>query len=309
MRRMLVLLTLVLAMGLQFAPSGASTPGTGKPLPVPYSFLTGVVTASATGKLPGANDWTCRPTAAHPNPVVLVHGTFSTAINNWQTFAPLLANSGYCVYAFNYGAADGNNSETSVIGGLARMQDGAAIMRTFVDKVLASTGAKKVDVLGHSQGTIMPAWYVKYLGGAAKVDKYVSIGAVWHGTAVAEASKIFTLLFGKGDESTPLCVACGQLAPGTEFVNAIRKGGVATPGVTYTNILTRVDELVVPFTSGIEPGMTNHVLQDICPIDLSDHTQMVADRTTAALVLNALDPKHPRPVPCQLVLPVIGGLG
>ena len=80
------------------------------------------------------------------------------------------------------------------------------------------------------------------------------------------------------------------------------------PGITYTNIVTRLDELVIPYTSGIEPGMTNLIVQDYCGLDLSEHFQIVADPVAAALVLNALDPANPRPVPCQLVLPFVGNV-
>jgi triacylglycerol lipase len=75
------------------------------------------------------------------------------------------------------------------------------------------------------------------------------------------------------------------------------------PGISYTNIVTQYDELVEPYTSGIEPGETNIVLQDQCPIDFTEHFQIAADPVAAADVLNALDPAHPRTVPCTLVLP------
>jgi hypothetical protein len=44
--------------------------------------------------LSGANDFTCKPTAAHPNPVVLVHGLGATASENWYFLAPFLAEHG-----------------------------------------------------------------------------------------------------------------------------------------------------------------------------------------------------------------------
>lgn len=299
-------LTLLLAGLLATTTLGVLPRAEAEPLPVPYSFAPSAVVGGATGALPGANDWSCRPTARHPRPVVLVHGTFATAADNWQTFAPLLKNEGYCVFALNYGGSNLGVPPGEYVGGLARMEDGAATLKRFVAKVRKATGARKVDLVGHSQGALMPNYYVRFLGGARHVKRYVALAGPWHGTLVASPANAFAAVFGKDDESTPVCVACGQFPRDSSFMKKMRAGGVAAPGVQYTNIVTRYDELVVPYTSGLEAGMRNHVVQDYCPTDLSEHAQLAADPVAAALVLNALDPKHLRAVPCTLVLPLLG---
>jgi triacylglycerol lipase len=86
----------------------------------------------------------------------------------------------------------------------------------------------------------------------------------------------------------------------------MRKGGPAVDGVRYTNIVTMYDQLVVPYTSGIQRGMRNFVLQEQCNLDLSEHFQVVASPVVARIVLNTLDPRHRRPVPCTPVLPFVG---
>src|SRR5881392_56965 len=52
---------------------------------------------------PGANDFSCRPSPAHPHPVVLVHGTFGDMTVSWNLIAPALKAEGYCVFALDYG--------------------------------------------------------------------------------------------------------------------------------------------------------------------------------------------------------------
>lgn len=306
---------LALGLGLVAAvPAQASE----RPLPVPYSFLPSAVIAGlgVDADPPGANDWTCEPDADHPNPVVLVHGLTGNKATNWQTFSPLLANEGYCVFALTYGqSALAPAPLSEIIGGLTRIEDSAAQLSQFVDRVLAATGTSKVDILGHSEGTLMPNYYAKFLDGAAKIDKYVSIAPLWHGTnpvALDTVARLGTpfgvtpILFGALE---PFFASGPQLLAGSDFIKKMRSGGTPiVDGITYTNIVTIYDELVVPYTSGIEPGMTNLTVQDYCPIDFSEHFQIVADPVAAGLVLNALDPENPRPVPCRLVLPFIGTL-
>lgn len=78
--------------------------------------------------------------------------------------------------------------------------------------------------------------------------------------------------------------------------------------MAYTNIVTRYDEMATPYTTGVlnEPGVRNRTVQDGCEIDFSDHFAAPYSRRIAAMTFNALDPSRPKPVPCNLVLPVVG---
>ena len=84
------------------------------------------------------------------------------------------------------------------------------------------------------------------------------------------------------------------------MVRKLTRGGAVARGVTYTTIPTRHDELVTPYTSGLlfARNATNHVLQDVCPNDLSEHAAEAFDPVVARLAFNALDPTHARRVSC-----------
>src|SRR5581483_2328726 len=84
----------------------------------------------------------------------------------------------YCVFALTYGASPND----PYIGGVEPMEQSSAQLAAFVNRVLAATHAKKVDLVGHSEGTVMPQYYLKFRGGATKVAKYVAIAPLYQGT-------------------------------------------------------------------------------------------------------------------------------
>src|SRR5215208_862213 len=167
MRRMTILVAVAMAM------LGVGAGTAQADLPVIWNGVYGYAHTSPTASPPGANDWTCQPSAAHPRPVVLVHGTFADMSNSWQALSPLLHNRGYCVFALNYGSYNGSGALG--IYGTGDIRQSAAQLSSFVDQVLAATGAAEVDLVGHSQGGMMPRYYLKYLGGAAKVRALVGL--------------------------------------------------------------------------------------------------------------------------------------
>src|SRR3954449_4556761 len=224
---------------------------------------------------PGANDFTCKPTAAHPAPVVLVHGTFEGAADNWATASPKFKAAGYCVFALDYG-----NRATGDIAA-----SGGQLER-FVDAVLAVTGARKVSMVGHSQGGMMPRYYLKFLGGLDKVDDLVGLVPSNHGTQdTGPGNPLTQAAFGV------VCPACVQQTAGSPFLTNLNAGD-ETPGhVSYTQITTRYDEVVTPYLSAyLAPGKktTNITLQDLCPADRSDHVFIPTDPVAIQLVLDAL---------------------
>lgn len=260
------------------------------------------------GSPPGANDWDCEPSDAHPDPVVLVHGLGANMSDNWGFMSPLLADAGYCVFALTYGRNPAAPPPLrDRVGGLVRMESSAQELSEFVDEVLDATGAKKVDILGHSEGSLMPTYYVKFLDGAPKVDDYIGLTPLWDGTKLGglflaqQAAREFGLTPAEEALFAPFCQSCPQFVHGSDFLEEINSdGGPAHPKLTYTMILTKYDELVIPYTSGLldAENATNFVLQDECATDLSEHGAVAFDPVAGQLVLNALDPDSAAPLPC-----------
>lgn len=258
-----VLISVLTALGV-VVPAGAEG---GFPIPLP---------TSPGGDPTGANDWSCTPTAKRPTPVIIVHGTFGDRKNLLDDLSSAMVDAGFCVFSLDYGNR-----------GSAPIADSARELKAFTTKVLDATGAAKVSMVGHSQGGMMPRYYIKFLGGDRVVEDLIGIAPSNHGTSVV------------GDPSNPisgaalgaLCPACLEQAAGSTFLKRLNSGD-ETPGrVSYTQITTKYDEVVVPHTSGYldrGPRTTNVTLQDACPNDFAEHLFIPMSKTAIGWVLDAL---------------------
>ncbi|MGW1165549.1 esterase/lipase family protein [Streptomyces sp. NPDC002550] len=309
---------LALALGVgQGAAAAAGDPAPppprGKILDFPLAAIGGLVHPDAPP--PGADDWHCRPTPAHPRPVVLLHGTWANAYDDWGLMAPYLKQLGYCVFAAEYGGAPGNPVKAT-----AHVPDSARQIAEYVDRVLQATGAHQVDLVGHSQGGgLTPRWYLRFDGGTDpahpernKVHGLIGLAPSNHGTTGSGLGTLTTKLGLDKPVSGVLGEAYEDQLVGSEVNTTLDRGGDTQPGVGYTVIATRYDEVVTPYTHQFltaGPGATvrNITIQDICRDDASEHLSIAYDSNAAQLVRNALDPAHAEPVRCGVALPLLGG--
>ncbi|MFI1174597.1 esterase/lipase family protein [Streptomyces melanogenes] len=249
----------------------------------------------------GWNDYSCKPSAAHPRPVVLVHGTFGNSVDNWLALAPYLVHRDYCVFSLDYGQLPG----VPLFNGLGHIDKSAEQLAGFVDKVLAATGAPKADLVGHSQGGMMPRWYLKFLGGASKVNTLVGIAPDNHGTTLLGLTALLPYFPGAGDLLNLATPGLADQVAGSPFLAKLNEGGDTVPGVHYTVIASKYDEVVTPYRSQFlnGPDVDNVLIQDKCALDLSEHVAMgLTDRITYHEVVNALDPAHATPTTCLSVI-------
>ena len=100
-------------------------------------------------------------------PVIFVHG-FLASGDTWSNAVEHFRQAGYCsdrLYAFDWNSISGTgktNEQTLV---------------QLIDRVLASTGARQVDLVGHSAGGGLVRGLLKDSTLAQKVGRYVHIGS------------------------------------------------------------------------------------------------------------------------------------
>lgn len=207
-------------------------------------------------------------------PVLLVHGTFTNAEENWGwNYAHVLPARGFDVCTVTLPN---------------RSMDDIQVASEYVVhaiREIAARSGRKVDVIGHSQGGLEPRWALRWWPSLrALVDDDVMLASPNHGTAVDPGCP------------GPCPAAFWQMKPGSAFITALNAGD-ETPGeVSYTSLYSLTDELVqpaVPAPTAALDGARNILLQDVCPGRPVEHAAFAADAAVYALVLDALT--HPGP--------------
>lgn len=264
----------------------------------------GSATAAPRG---GVNDASCRPSAEHPNPVVVLHGLGATHYEDLNVLQGWLAARGYCTFASTYGAYAG----FPLVGGLRDIGESAREIAASIATVREQTGAAKVDLVGHSEGGFQSLYVPKTQGIADGIDKVVAIAPPTHGTTFAGLYNLAYLL-GQGERDavdtalkTLGCPACSQLGTGGTAIATLNDGPIAQPGIDYTVIASRTDELVTPTSTAFvrEPGVVNRYVQDFCPLDPVGHIGEAYDTNVWNLVANGLESTPDRHFLCGLGSP------
>jgi triacylglycerol esterase/lipase EstA (alpha/beta hydrolase family) len=314
-RRWLPQSAALVGVALVVATPAAGAKTTGVPYPV-GDAATGYLAelTDPTGSPPGVNVSGCHPATSGPQqyPVILLPGTLYDLADTWQALGPILADDGWCVYGLNYGSTASTTLSGGRIWSVGDIPTSAGQLATFVGQVRAATGASKVDLVGWSQGGMMPRWYMRFDDGATYVHDLVGLAPSNHGTTVDGLSALLDAVTALGLPA-PLtlaqCEACTQQLAGSTFLQRLNAGQQTVPGVRYTVIETEDDEVVTPYTSAFlsGPEVTNVTLQDQCPDDHADHLAMPYDSAALQDVVQALDGATSFSVDCGLGLPVLGG--
>src|SRR5215210_3056604 len=137
------------------------------------------------------------------DPILFVHGWNSSG-STWNTTISRFQADGWTTAELNNWSYNTSQSNATT----------ASQLSTKVDQILAATGATKVDIISHSMGGLSSRYYLKNLGGQAKVDDWVSLAGPNHGTSTAYFC---------------FSTACSQMRPGSSFLTALNSGD-ETPG-------------------------------------------------------------------------------
>lgn len=220
-----------------------------------------------------------------PEPVLLVHGTTQTGDHTWGwTWQRALSARGtaWCsVELPGMGMGEIPLAAEYVVGAV---------------RSLHARAERRIGVVGHSQGGMVPRWALKYWPDTrAMVADVVGLSPSNHGTLDAH------VVCQPGIGCAP---AFWQQRADSRFIATLNAGGETYPGIDYTSVRTRFDEVVVPSTSAyLTPGpgasssaVTNVAVQDLCPLRVVEHLGITADGTAYALGIDALTHDGPADV-------------
>lgn len=231
------------------------------------------------------DDWRAKVTPDRPWPVILIHGTGNSK-SVWQDLGAELRSDGWAVFAPDYGFR--------ATGPLSQSLDQ---LLAYIHTVMHATGGHSVILVGHSQGGLLST--LLSLRIPSKTKHVVCLAAPNHGTSLGGVvSGLIRIPWTRNLMSSFVQNYWGisgleQLTGSKMVFDSTTSRDITAPGVTYTCIASKTDQLIYPPTScflddGATGAIENIFVQERFPQSVVLHEHMASDVRVRSLVREAL---------------------
>ncbi len=195
-------------------------------------------------------------------PILIIHGFLGTR-GSMYLLERRLVEDGFVVVSFNLGTLNVRDIRRS-----------AFLIHRKIERILAQTPSQRIDIIGHSMGGLIGLYYVKKLGGHARVRKLIMMGTPVRGTWAALAGVVTLGLWS---------TSSWQLLPRSRFLDELAKGAIP-PGVEVHTIAAARDWVVPLATTRLSGANAMTV-----PLG---HSSLVVSEEVYRRLVAALRPPH-----------------
>jgi pimeloyl-ACP methyl ester carboxylesterase len=196
-------------------------------------------------------------------PVLIIHGFLGTR-GSMYMLERRLVEDGFVVVSFNLGTLNVRDIRRS-----------AFLIHRKIERILAQTPSQRIDIIGHSMGGLIGLYYVKKLGGHARVRKLIMMGTPVRGTWAALAGVVTLGLWS---------TSSWQLLPRSRFLDELSQGPM--PPNTEVHTIAAARDWVVPLATTRVTGANAMTV----PLG---HSSLVVSEEVYRRVVNALRPPRP----------------